>query len=82
VVGSDNSTSFWAFGAWSTAAGYPKNVKFFEDRLFFGSDGYLWGSASADYENFNGKDPSGNVTAAQAIHIIVPRSSPALARRQ
>jgi hypothetical protein len=76
VVGSDNSTSFWAFGAWSTANGYPKCVKFFEDRLFFGTDGFLWGSAAADYENFNSKDASGNVTAAQAISVIVPSKEP------
>ena len=42
--------------SWTAANGYPATVSFYEQRLFFGGTTEqpqtLWGSATADYENF------------------------------
>ncbi len=42
--------------SWTAANGYPATVSFYEQRLFFGGTTAqpqtLWGSATADYENF------------------------------
>lgn len=42
--------------AWSTSLGFPRNVRFHQQRLFFSSNNNqpqtFWGSQTADYENF------------------------------
>ena len=42
--------------SWTAANGYPATISFYEQRLFFGGTTEqpqtLWGSATADYENF------------------------------
>lgn len=46
----------WRLGSWSGTTGYPAATTFFEQRLFFGGSKdepqTIWGSRSADYENF------------------------------
>lgn len=61
----------WAFGSWSDVEGYPSQVTFYKERLTFGVNQSVWQSVSGDYENFASKDLSGNVTAAQAISLIL-----------
>jgi len=51
-------TFTWASSSpWSSGNGYPRSVSFYEQRLFFaGTSTYpqtIWGSQTADYENFD-----------------------------
>ena len=51
-------TFTWAGSTpWTSSNGYPRTVSFYEQRLFFaGSSTYpqtIWGSQTADYENFD-----------------------------
>ena len=58
--GVGNKTWRWARGEWSDTRGWPGAVAFHEQRLVFAgsssSPHSLWGSKSADYENFTAGD--------------------------
>ncbi len=49
-------TKHWQEGAWSTARGYPSSVAFHQERLWFAATPAqpttIWGSASANFEDF------------------------------
>lgn len=49
-------TSLWAFGAWSTDAGYPSTVTYIGDRLTFGGTSKqpqtVWMGKTGDYSSF------------------------------
>lgn len=51
-----SAVSRYKFGTWCSVLGYPRTVTFFEQRLMFGGTKTrpqtVWGSQSADYENF------------------------------
>jgi len=51
-----SAVSKYKFGTWCSVLGYPRTVTFFEQRLMFGGTKTrpqtVWGSQSADYENF------------------------------
>lgn len=68
VVGSGNTTHRWAFGEWSDVAGWPSHVAFFRERLWFGRGQTVWGSVSADFEDFSDRS-FGEVTADMAITV-------------
>lgn len=55
-LGSTAATSYWSEGAWSLYRGYPRCVKFFQNRLAMaGSDDdpqTLWLSDTGDYVNY------------------------------
>lgn len=54
-------TSAFALGAWSGQYGYPSEVEFFSDRLWFASSvvdpQVIWGSQIGDYTNFGKSTP-------------------------
>lgn len=62
-----NSTTNWYLGAWSTYTGYPRTVSFYEQRLIFaGSTRYpqtIWASQSGLYTDFD----VGTALAAEAF---------------
>lgn len=51
----------WRLGAWSTSSGWPSSVAIYEDRLTFARTDTdplgVWGSVSADYDNFRTSQP-------------------------
>jgi hypothetical protein len=53
VFATNTGSNRWAYGAWSDVEGWPASSAFFRERLHFGRDIILWGSVSADYDNFN-----------------------------
>lgn len=62
-------TSFWEEGSWSDYRGWPREVTLFEQRLWFASNEgepqTVWGSRSAEYENFqDGADDDDSVIYA------------------
>lgn len=79
--GGTGGTDVWAMGAWSKAYGYPTEVEFFGDRLWFaGSPSEpqaIWASCIGDYANFGRSSPmvdSDAVTfAINARHVNVIR---------
>lgn len=70
VVGAGNATTRWSLGEWSSAAGWPTDVAFFRERLWFGRKQQVWGSVSADFTDFSPKT-YGQVTADMAISITL-----------
>lgn len=52
----DSGTAFWEEGSWSDYRGWPSEVEFYEQRLFFagntGEPQTIWGSRSATFEDF------------------------------
>lgn len=54
-------TDCWAIGAWNGEYGYPTEVEFFSDRLFFAGSAKdlqtIWGSQIGDYSNFGKSTP-------------------------
>lgn len=70
VVGSGNATTRWSLGEWSNDAGWPTDVAFFRERLWFGRKQQVWGSVAADFTDFSPKT-YGQVTADMAISITL-----------
>lgn len=60
-VGGTGGTDVWALGAWSDEYGYPSEVEFFGDRLWFAGTPRdpqtLWASCIGDYTNFGRSSP-------------------------
>lgn len=54
-------TNLWAVGAWSPRFGFPTEVEFFNDRLWFAGTPYdpqtLWASEIGNYVNFGRSSP-------------------------
>lgn len=54
-------TNIWAVGAWSPRFGYPQEVEFFNDRLWFTStptdSQTIWASSIGDYYDFGRSSP-------------------------
>lgn len=67
VVGSGNPTTRWAHAAWSDVEGWPTDVAFFRERLWFGRGAQYWASVASDFTDFSARNPSGEVAADQAI---------------
>ena len=67
VVGAGNPTTRWAHAAWSSVEGWPTDVAFFRERLWFGRGNQLWSSVSSDFTDFSARNDSGEVAADQAI---------------
>ena len=70
VVGSGLATTRWAYGEWSSVEGWPSDVAFFRERLWFGRGQTLWGSVSADFTDYSPKT-YGQVTADMAITVTL-----------
>lgn len=56
-----NATQVWAFGAWSDAYGWPREVEYYSDRLVFAGNidqpQTMWFSKVGDYNNFGRSTP-------------------------
>lgn len=84
----NGGTNIWAVGAWSPRFGFPREVEFFNDRLWFagtpGDPQTLWASEIGNYTNFGRSSPivdSDSVTFAinarqvNVIKDLVPLDS-------
>lgn len=70
VIGAGLATARWAYSEWSTVEGWPSDVVFFRERLWFGRGQTLWGSVSADFTDFAPRT-YGQVTADMAITVLL-----------
>lgn len=70
VVGSGNATLRWSFGEWSADAGWPTDVAFYRERLWWARKQQVWGSVSADFTDYSPKT-YGQVTADMAIAVTL-----------
>lgn len=52
-LGSTAATEIWAEGAWSTRRGFPSAVALWDGRSWWARQGYLWGSISDAFDNFD-----------------------------
>lgn len=68
VIGAPLSTTRFAFGEWSSVSGWPSDVAFFRERLWFGRGRKVWGSVSADFTDYAPRS-YGEVTADMAITV-------------
>ena len=88
AAGARGGTDVWAVGAWSYRYGFPGEVEFYADRMWFaGSPGdpqTVWASNIGDYNNFGRSSPivdsdavSFTINARQvnAIRDLVPLDS-------
>lgn len=61
AAGGNGGTDVWAVGAWSGRYGYPSEVEFFNDRLWFAGTPadpqVIWASGIGDYQNFGRSSP-------------------------
>ncbi len=83
-----NATPVWAFGAWSDAYGWPREVEYFSDRIVFAGNiaqpQTFWYSKVGDYNNFGRSTPladddaiTGTINAREIndIRDLVPLDS-------
>jgi hypothetical protein len=70
TVGSGAASTRWAFGEWSSVEGWPSDVAFFRERLWWGRKQQVWGSVSADFTDYSPKI-YGQVTADMAITVTL-----------
>jgi hypothetical protein len=72
---SANSDDAWEMDReeWTNDLGYPSSCAFFQQRLFFARNQRIWGSVTADYENF-GRSPNavgGTVLDSDSVAIEI-----------
>ena len=69
----------WRLGAWSDTTGWPKTGGFFEQRLYVASTDdqsqTLWGSQTADFENFKPDDDNNTVEDDDALDFTLSADS-------
>lgn len=70
VVGSGNATTRWSLGEWSSVQGWPTDVAFYRERLWWGRKQYVWGSVSADFTDYSPLN-FGQVTDDMAITVTL-----------
>lgn len=70
VVGSGNATTRWSFGEWSSVNGWPTDVAFFRERLWWGRKQFVWGSVSADFTDYSPLN-FGQVTDDMAMTVTL-----------
>ena len=72
---SPTAKATFSLGAWSGTTGYPRAASFFEQRLYCGATTNqpqtLWGSQTADFENFTPDNFSGTVEADDALNFTI-----------
>lgn len=52
-LGSTDATKYWSIGSWSSLAGFPTAVAFYEGRLWWAGNNGIYGSVSDDFYNFD-----------------------------
>jgi hypothetical protein len=70
VVGAGNPTTRWSFGEWSSVNGWPTDVAFYRERLWWGRKQYIWGSVAADFTDYSPLN-FGQVTDDMAISVTL-----------
>lgn len=70
TVGGANATTRWAHGAWSSVEGWPTDVAFFRERLWFARNQTLWSSVSGGFDDFSRLN-YGQVTDDMGITLTV-----------
>ena len=78
TLDSTDATDDWYEGAWSAEQGYPKDCKFYEQRLYFCSTTKkpltVWGSEVGNYENYkvdtDDSDPVSFTLGASQVDAI------------
>jgi len=70
VVLVGNATTRWSLGEWSSVQGWPTDVAFFRERLWWGRKQYLWGSVSADFTDYSPLN-FGQVTDDMAMSVTL-----------
>lgn len=71
TVGGGNATTRWAHAAWSSVEGWPTDVTFFRERLWFARGQTLWASVASGFDDFSERDDNGQVTADLAITVTL-----------
>lgn len=71
ATGSGNATTRWAHAAWSSVEGWPTDVTFFRERLWFARGQTLWSSVASGFDDFSSRDGNGSVTADLAITMTL-----------
>jgi hypothetical protein len=66
VIGAGNTTTLWAYGAWSDTNGYPSQVSIFRERLVFEQDLTFQFSEAGVLRAF-GTKTAGEITAANGF---------------
>lgn len=65
-------TSQWAVGAWSPRFGFPREVEFYSDRLWFAATPAdpqtIWASCIGDYANFGVSSP---IVDSDAVSFVI-----------
>lgn len=70
VVLVGNATTRWSLGEWSSANGWPTDVAFFRERLWWARKQYAWGSVSADFTDYSPLN-FGQVTDDMAMTVTL-----------
>ena len=65
-----NATTRWSLGEWSSVQGWPTDVAFFRERLWWARKQYAWGSVSADFTDYSPLN-FGQVTDDMAITVTL-----------
>jgi hypothetical protein len=65
-----NATTRWAFAEWSAVNGWPTDVAFFRERLWWGRKQYAWGSVAADFTDYSPLN-YGQVTDDMAMRVTL-----------
>lgn len=72
-VSSGNATTKWAYGAWSSAEGWPDVVTFYLDRLVWMRGANWWMTVAGDYEVMEARDFGRQLTDSAAFGVIPSR---------
>lgn len=72
-VTAGNATTKWAYGAWSSAEGWPDVVTFYLDRLVWMRGANWWMTVAGDYEVMEARDFGRQLTESAAFGVIPSR---------
>jgi hypothetical protein len=70
VVGAGNATTRWAHAAWSGVEGWPSQVAFFRERMWWARAQEVWASVSADFTDYSPRTFN-TVTADAAFTVQI-----------
>ena len=70
VVGAGNATTRWAHAAWSGVEGWPSQVAFFRERMWWARGQEVWASVSADFNDYSPRTFN-TVTADAAFTVQI-----------
>jgi len=75
IIVNSGITDTYRLGAWSETTGWPSQIQFYEQRLYFANNFAqpigIWASVAGDYENMAPSDLVSKVLDSSALTIIV-----------